>query len=282
MTRAPLAVVPTASPSPQALVAERLASGNLELPVLPKLAQEVTLAASDPLRGAADVARLVERDPALCARVLRSANSVMYGTKIEIVSVRQAVARVGMGEVAALAMSAAVHTALVKPGAFQSALLQWWRSSLATGLFAKEIARMRRQAVDSAFLGGLLRRVGAPVVINAIKELAPLPADELDRVVAAYEVEAGLMLCEAWQLSAQVREVVAHCNTDATPSAHVDMVNTTRIAAEMSGTLLVHGLVDAAALHGTPAAVALNLYPDDLDRLAEFAGPIASAVEAMS
>ncbi len=282
MTRAQLVVVPTATSSPQDLVSERLAARDLELPVLPKLAQEVTLAASDPLRGAADVARLVERDPALCARVLRASNSVMYGSRVEIVSVRQAVARIGMGEVASLAMAAAVHGALVKPGPYQAALLTWWRSSLATGLFAKEIARMRRQAVDSAFLAGLLRRVGAPVVINLLTATGPIKPDLLDRLVAAYEVEAGLLLCQAWQLSAHVHAVVTYCNSEAVPDQCADMVHTSRLAADASGSLMSSGTVDARALHGAPAAVALNLYPDDLDRLAEFAGPIKSALEAMS
>jgi HD-like signal output (HDOD) protein len=269
-------------PTPQELLARCLADGTVDLPALPRIAHDVMLAAQDPERGALEVARLVERDPVLSARVLRSANSSLFGGRVQVVSARQAVARIGMNDVAALAMTAAVQGALLEGGTFAVALGGWWRGSLSCALFAKEIARARRQAVDSAFLCGLLRRVGAAVVLRVLgRAEVHIMADELDRVVNAFETEAGLLICDAWQLSAPVRSVIAHCNDDGEPADHAVQVHTVRLATELSAALAA-ARADAASLYTLPSALALNLYPEDLDRLIAYGPIIATAVEELS
>jgi len=273
----------TPSASPQELIARCLADGSVELPALPRVAHEVMMAAQDPDRGALEVARLVERDPLLCARVLRSANSALFGARVEIVSARQAVARIGMNDVAALAMTAAVHGALLEGGTYGVALGGWWRTSLATALFAKEIARTRRQAVDSAFLCGLLRRVGAAVVLRVLgRNGIEIDPRELDKIVGAFETEAGLLICDAWQLSAPVRAAIAHACDDGEPPEHATTVHTVRLATELAASLLEQRPDAALRLSAAPSAVALNLYPEDLQELVARGNTIASAVEELS
>ncbi len=273
----------TPDPTPQELLARCLADGSVELPALPRVAHEVMLAAQDPERGALEVARLVERDPLLCARVLRSANSALFGARVEIVSARQAVTRIGMNDVASLAMTAAVHGALLEGGTYGVALGGWWRSSLSTALFAKEIARTRRQAVDSAFLCGLLRRVGAAVVLRVLgRASVEIDPRELDKVVGAFETDAGLLICDAWRLSAPVRSVIAYACDDGDPPEHAAQVHTVRLATDLAAELVEHRIDTAERLAGTPSALALNLYPEDLLELVARGGVIARAVEELS
>jgi HD-like signal output (HDOD) protein len=275
--------------SPRTLVARALDDGNVELPVLPKVANDVMLAAQDPLRGSADVARHIERDPALCATVLRSANSAIYGGSVEMVSARQAVARLGMVEVASLAMTAAVRAAVTSSGLYQAHLAAWWRESLATGLFAKEIARARRCAVDSAFLCGLFRRVGVPVVLRVLERRradddAGPGADEIAALLDEFAVPAGVLLCDSWKLSAAVRASVLYGNGGSgvgdIPSAFADHVFTAALGGALARAL-AQGTLDGAP---APSALseALNLYPDDLERIVATAPAIASSVENMA
>lgn len=272
----------TARPSAvRAQIAQALDDGSIDLPVLPRVAQEVMLAAQDPGRGAADVARHIERDAALCATVLRSANSAIYGGTIEIASARQAVARLGMVEVASLAMTAAIRSAVGTRGPLQSHIKQWWKQSLATGLFAKEIARTRRQAVDSAFLCGLLAAVGVPVVLRVLeKPREPVDDEELVDLLAEFSIPAGLLLCDGWRLSAPVRATVAHGASEGVPEAFGDHVYTAQLAGAFASTL--------ASTDGGPGpqiacqqVTALNLYPEDLERIASTGTSIAQTVESM-
>jgi HD-like signal output (HDOD) protein len=268
---------------PHAAVARALAEGALELPALPRVAYEVSAAARDPNRGSADIAKLLERDPMLCARVLRVANSAVFGTQAHVVSVRQAVARVGAGEVATLAMTAAIQTALLERGPYQAVLDRWWRRAFTTALVAKEIARARKRPLDSPFLCGLLHRVGAPVVLRVLSRLSgpPLADDTVDRVTAAFEIEAGRSLCAAWNLSAPVRATVVCSARSDEPDEFAEQIHTVRLALELVVALAEKHETDASALHGTASAVALDLYPEDLDRLGGLMPAIGNAVGDM-
>ncbi len=238
------------------------------------------LAAQDPSRGAADVARHIERDPVLCATVLRSANSSIYGTTVEIVLARQAVARLGMVEVASLAMTAAVRAAMTGSGSYQPQLGVWWRESLATGLFAKEIARTRRQAVDSAFLCGLFRQLGVPVVLRLLAAAKTTVSDaEVVALMNEFAVPAGLLLCDGWQLSPAVRATVAQGGSAETPSAFGEHVLTAQLAGTFAVAMSTNTLDEARA--ATPRSAALNLYPEDLDRIVASGATIARSVESM-
>lgn len=263
-------------------VATALQDGTVDLPVLPRVAQEVLSAAQDPGRGAADVARHIERDAALCATVLRAANSAIYGGSVEIVSARQAVARLGMVEVASLAMSAAVRSAIGTQGPRQAQIRQWWRRSLATGLFAKEIARTRRHAVDSAFLCGLLGEVGVPVVLRLLEKYTASP-DEVTEIVAEFSVGAGLLLCDGWRLAAPVRATVAHGASEGVPEAFGDHVYTAQLASAFASSLVPDGDASraVAAPGAGPQAAALNLYPEDLERIAQTGASIAQTLESV-
>ncbi len=267
--------------SAHALVARALADGALDLPVLPRVAHDVMLAAQDPTRGSAEVARHIERDPALSATVLRSANAAIYGGAVEIVSARQAVARLGTVEVASLAMTAAVRASVVDDGPYRGELAQWWRASLTCGLFAKEIARARRHAVDSAFMCGLLRLLGVPVVLRVLARSSERfdPA-EVATVTRALATAAGMLLCEGWNLSGAVRATVAQgASTDAPPQ-FAEHVFTAQLGAAMAQAQAAGDLQSAVA----PSAqiVALNLYPEDLERIVATGPIIARSVESLA
>ncbi|MFA7387939.1 MAG: HDOD domain-containing protein, partial [Thiohalobacteraceae bacterium] len=53
-------------------------AGRLRLPSLPDLTQRVRVVVNDPRRSAAEVARVVQFDPALAARLIQIANSPLY------------------------------------------------------------------------------------------------------------------------------------------------------------------------------------------------------------
>jgi HD-like signal output (HDOD) protein len=82
-----------------ALVAElerSLAANTLELPSLPEVALKVRKALADESVSSAEIARLLGTDPALAARVLKTANSALFyrGSK-PITSLQNAFARLG-------------------------------------------------------------------------------------------------------------------------------------------------------------------------------------------
>lgn len=111
----------------------------------------------DPRASSGDLARVIEADPALSARVIRLANSPYYGLSRRVGSASRAVVLLGFSAVRALAVSAAYSllvddTDLGVPG--------FWAHSVATAIGASCVARVIGGSMSEAFSAGLLHDVG--------------------------------------------------------------------------------------------------------------------------
>src|SRR4029077_2368798 len=152
-------------------VAHRLATGELSLPMLPRVASQVVALVGSPTTDANRLSELIHRDPALAGQVLRIANSPAYMPRMPIVSLQQAVSRLGLNAVTEIAFAASVQSGVFRVPGWEPMLNQLWRHALASGAFAKEVARTRRLNVESAFLCGLLHAVGKPALLQVITDV---------------------------------------------------------------------------------------------------------------
>ncbi len=282
-------VVPTASELRRAFV-EAVEQGEYDLPLFPRVAQRVMEAAQDERRGAAHVARLIERDPALCARVIAGAGSALYGGR-NVVSIKQAVGRLGMTEVALLATTAAVKSCILRGGPYESLLKVSWHACVSTGLFAKEIARHRRRGIESAFLCGLLFGIGRPVALGILTQLGRgrgLCEESASELVSKYQARLGCDAVDKWKLPKAVGASIRNFENPSPPSEYSEEVLCVQLAAAFAG----WGRLRAAnspetdamgeALAALPSAVSLNLYPADIATLRSKVEAVESAVEAVS
>src|SRR5205807_468274 len=78
------------------------------LPPLPTVAAEVLQLGKRPSANAADLARIVSRDPAMTARVLTLVNSPLFGIPTAVRSVQQAISLLGMRSVTVTILSLAL------------------------------------------------------------------------------------------------------------------------------------------------------------------------------
>ena len=82
---------------------------------------------------------------------------------------------------------------------FRREMTELWRESVITALFAQEIARLKRRNVESAYLCGLLHRVGMAVVLGRVGAAAlstacrRMPAQVL-QFAAGHEARVGTQL----------------------------------------------------------------------------------------
>src|SRR5947209_8573150 len=86
---------PALAPPVAELYARLLEDGRLSLPVLPEAAAQIMTAANDEGADARRLTDVVRRDPALASNLLRIANSSLYAPRVPIVSLQQAIARMG-------------------------------------------------------------------------------------------------------------------------------------------------------------------------------------------
>ncbi len=198
----------------------RVTAGATTLPSAPGLYLEVSRAIADPGTSPDLVAAVIERDPAMTAKVLQLANSAFFGTNRTVNRVRDAVVYLGSDMIKALAVAAGTVAKLAPtdvPG-FSIERFQCHASLVAR--IAAEILP-KGVAQQDAITAGLLHDIGQLVLIaDDPPHWQLLTAEAQRRRVPLYEVERDLegithaatggYLLSLWGLPDGVVEAVAH------------------------------------------------------------------------
>lgn len=266
---------------------ERIASDKLDLPLLPQVAAQVMGLANDPNADASKLATLVHQDQALAARVLRIANSPAYMPRTPIVSLQQAVARLGMNLLAEIALIASIRGGGMEVPGYEAEIHQLWRHAFASGACAKEVARLRRLNVEIAFLCGLLHEIGKPVVLKSVVQIARESGLETETtaitaLVERHHAQVGTQIAAKWGLPNQVNEAIAHYQDPSQAPSHSREAMMTALADQLATHMLTPDRLDEAALRSLPVVASLNLYPDDVTTLLQGREDILKKVEAMA
>lgn len=268
----------------------RLHRDQIEVPLLPEVASKVIRLTQDKQSDAEDLARLIQSDPPLAGQVMRIANSALYSPNTSLVSLQQAIARLGMGVISDIALAASVNSKMFDAPGYSHFIGQQLKFSLHCGVWAKEVARVCRRNVEAAFLAGLLHNIGRPVAIQAILETARLRQIKLAQadvlaLASQFERALSIKVVHFWNMPSAVCEVVTHFD-DYEQAGHgqdqtLIVVAGARFAAH-STQADGKPLLCLKELLGDGVFAALNLYPDDVTRLLAKAELVASTLEAMA
>ncbi len=188
------------------------ASGATALPAAPALyCQLVALLAGDSA-GMCDVARLVERDVAVTARLLQLANSAFFGLPRAVTRVDEAVTFLGLATIKAIVLSGESLAAFRPPRTIEHFSLEDLdRHSVAVAGLARRLVP-RGRAQDEACAAGMLHDIGwlvlaaqAPDYLEELLAAAHRegrPPHELERERGATShAEVGAHLLALWGLS---------------------------------------------------------------------------------
>ena len=270
----------------QALV-QKIKTGDVELPLLPQAASQVMALASDPSADAAKLSSLIHQDQALAAHVLRIANSPAYMPRSPVVSLQHAVAMLGITLLSEIAFTASLKSGAFKVPGYEDDVKQLWRHSLASGAFAKEVARMRRVNVESAYLCGLLHAIGKPVVLRTATTLASQQRIALERPVlsawmAGYHTEVGAMIADKWGLPKQIAVAIQYCGDYDHATEFRQECLLTCVANRLASHLLTPDEMPEDTLRDHSVFAELNLYPQDIDKLLLTKDQVLTIVNAMN
>ncbi len=149
---------------------QQVLNDNRELASLPQTMAEIIRIARDDNSSAEQLARVMKRDPALTARVLRMVNSPFYGRSRQISSMTEAVVTIGMRQITALALSTSVYQMTDN---WQSGLdrVRFWRHSLEVAIASQMIAeKAGYRNTEEVFAGGLLHDIGLLILEKSFPE----------------------------------------------------------------------------------------------------------------
>ena len=266
---------------------QKFEKGDIELPLLPQVASQVMALTSDPSADAAKLSSLIHQDQALAAHVLRIANSPAYMPRSPVVSLQHAVAMLGINLLSEIAFTASLKTGAFQVPGYEDDVKGLWRHSLASGAFAKEVARTRRVNVESAYLCGLLHGIGKPVVLRTAATLARehkiLPdKSALRLLIDGYHSRVGGLIAEKWSLPKQVAEAIQYYDDYDHAASFRQECMLTCAADRLARHLLTPEEMPEDVLREHPVFSELNLYPNDIDQLVAGKDTVLAIVSAMN
>lgn len=264
----------------------KLNAGTLELPLLPGVAMEITSAAAKEDVDTRTIADMLKRDAALSAHVLRIVNSPVYSPRAQIVSLQQAVSRVGAVKIREIALIIACRTGVFKAKGYEKEIDEVFGHSIGTALFAQEIARQTRNNVEDAFLCGLLHDVGRPLLLQALitalrEAKAVADRESVLSLVTELHEAAGSALAKAWTLPETVVNALAKHHTPQ-PEHESVPVRIVSLADRFAHLALEEGALTSDAVLEHPARSALEIYPDVLDKIIKRTSVIKDTIGVMS
>ena len=222
------------------LLKQSIAEGFVEVPILPEIANKAFMLANNKESDASQMAQLIQTDPSLAGHVMRIANSAAYTPMANLTSLQQAIARLGMTTISEIAISAVINAKLFNTPGYEDYADLIWQQSLATSLWAKEVASHCNVNVEVAFLAGLIHSIGRPAVLQTLIDLAeqrnlPLNDEIVHQLEDNYWLIVSQMIVIRWRMPALVIETIQHIETPSTDKEAGQLaavVNMARYAAD--------------------------------------------------
>ena len=196
----------------------------LHIPPLPGTAAQLLKLVTDPEVDLGELARTIEQDPPLAARIVGVANSAWFSRGREVVSVEEAIIRVlGLELVRGLALGMALGRPFDVHACRAFDASRYWYVAFVTGSLARDLARpaeLDEEETACAFLAGLLHNFGQLVLAHAfpnrmdqvLQRVASEPESDrlaLEReLLAIDEIQAGRFVTRRWHLPACVTETL--------------------------------------------------------------------------
>lgn len=190
------------------------------LPSIPKVAQDLITQFDNPTSGIEAIARNIEKDPVISAKILRLANSARFRGARESTSIEDAAMRLGFNTMRTLVLASAVTGAFSAPPSFN--LKGFWLKSFQVASIARLLAKQDGKDPEVAFtcglmhnIGELLIQTGAPDMVdrlNARRASASSPAHAADETLQlgfGYP-EVGAELAKRWNLPKQIQDGIAY------------------------------------------------------------------------
>jgi HD-like signal output (HDOD) protein len=206
------------------LLEEYLKGDELAIPALPDVAVRVVRSGTKNSGNAHILAQIIDTDSALSGYVLRIASSAAKRPALPITSLQHAIAWLGLDDVANIAFTLALQGRMLNVEGQHRKARRLWRHSLASALWARQLAHTLARETGLCYLCGLLHNIGKAVTLGAVHDVAQraglaLAGSEYDSLIDIFNRDVGRRVVSAWALPPPVPAVVARWDSYSTAGA---------------------------------------------------------------
>lgn len=223
-------------------------SSLVGLPTLPEVALELQQVVRADNLSVGQIVPIINRDPSLAVKILKTANSAFYAMQKEIESLHQAVIVIGFKELIVIALVFSVAKTLGSDR--ESDVIdrrKLWKHSAATAYIATELRKeLRLSRSESVHALGLLHDIGHLVLRSldgklyeecyeiASNDQADMYQVERD-IFGIDHMEAGMLIVEKWNLPQAIKyDIGFHHEPEQAPEDLHDVVSLNSLANDIS------------------------------------------------
>jgi len=201
------------------VLVEKIKQGTLVLPTLPEIALKVRQAADDPDVNLHKMGEIISQDPALSLGMLKVANSVVFGRRVKVETVNQAVTRIGLRQIKSIATAMALEQVFVSHNEFIAEYMKksWNKTidvaSVAIALMTKYLESRKHEglALDTLTLAALVHNIGVlPILTEAEhhQDIFAKPAF-LQQAIIKLSSKVGAEVSKAWDFSNEFTAIIS-------------------------------------------------------------------------
>jgi HD-like signal output (HDOD) protein len=193
---------------------EAIRENKLELPSMPDIAMRIAKVVHDRNSDSHDIARVLQADPTIAARIISVVNSAAYRGQKQIDNLPDAVTRLGRSATHNLVISFALGKLFHgRSGLLQNRMKKLWQHVSYVAPICHELARVTPGLEpDQALLCGLLHDIGALAILGAARNKPELAdnRDLLDQITEGLKAEVGAMVLRKWEFPDYFVQVALH------------------------------------------------------------------------
>lgn len=179
-----------------------LDNDQLVLPTLPEVALQVREVSADPDVDVATLAKVIENDPAISARLIKISNSPLLRASRPIEDLKMAVSRLGINYTSNLATSLAMQQMFqATSDVIDQRMREVWSHSTEVSGIAHVLARhYTKLKPDQATLAGIVHQIGVLPILTYAEDNRRLLKDTaaLDELINTLHPVLGRRILEAW------------------------------------------------------------------------------------
>jgi putative nucleotidyltransferase with HDIG domain len=190
---------------------------------IPPVVHQILEVVDRPDSSMAEVANIIQYDPAVTASVLRTCNSAYFGLKHPAESVQDAVTLLGIDQVVQIVlMKSGVKLLSGKQEGYGLHEGAMWKYSVSSALIAKQIAkRLSLNNKNTIYTAALLKDIGKTVldrfVLDSFEKISTLVVDgglsfrEAEKkIIGVDHAELGGMIAKMWKFSPRMVKLIRH------------------------------------------------------------------------
>jgi len=186
---------------------------------LPDVAADVMALCQQSTSDALRIEKSVTRDPFISAQIVSVSNSPIFAPRMPIVSVRDAIVRIGLSNVSDIVMMVVTSSTMFRIRGFDEHVTKVTSRFPATALAARLIASTLRVPMEAAFTAGLLHDIGDLILLDRCVKTGKVRPEMVQEPVFysvimdalhANHAKVGAAACTVWKLSSSTVEAAAH------------------------------------------------------------------------